>query len=242
MEKKTKIILAVAVVVVVIAVIAIAASSSDDYDYEAQAKAQIDKYGYDSDVTVDSVEKGVNGFGMYIIKVTGTFVSGGESHTFTMTTFQDHEIATLDIDGRSFWGDSMGDATYNYSSKVIGPFTYQSSGGYTYTESPDSGMEFVLVTMVVKNVNHADGLSVNAPDFKNSLGNIYERDYSATSNHDNTYSSLSGMSIGIGNTVTYNLIYQVPVGMSEGEVVWDDMYLELYGYTLDRNLAVDDGA
>lgn len=234
MKTRTKVLAAVVVVIVVILAIAVAAGG-DDHDYRSQAEQEIDKYGYDSTVTEYEVEKGINGFGVSIIKVSGTFVSDGEEHSFVMTTFSDHELATLEIDGRSFWGDDMGDASYNYTAEEIGPFGYESFG-YTYTEEPDEGMTFVLVTLTVKNVGHTDGLTVTAPDFENSLGNIYSMDYSATSHHDSSYSDLSFTSIGLGNTVTFSLVYQVPEGTADGEVRWSDLDLDVYGYVLDLEL------
>lgn len=235
-KKTAKIAIGIVVVVVVVAAIAIAAGGSDDYDYKSQAQNEIDKYGYDAEVQDGFlVEKGVNGFGVSIIKVSGTFVSDGETHEFVMTTYTDHELATLEIDGYMFWGDDIGKAAYNYTLQEIGPFQYESLG-MTFTEAPSDGMTFVLATITVENRGHEDGLSVMAPQFENSLGNLYSQDWSATDHHDSTYSDLSLTDVGLGNKVTYNLVFEVPEGTADGKVVWSNMDIDLYGYVLDPGL------
>lgn len=236
LNKKTKIIIIGAAVLVVVVFVAIAASSSDDYDYESQAKAEIDKYGYDAENISFEIERGTNVFGVSLIKLTGTFESDGETHSFTMTTYTDHELATLEIDGSTFWGDDMGDATYNFSVKEIGPFTYESNG-YVFDEEPADGMTFALVTLTVKNVGHQDGLTVTAPEFEDSEGNLHTMDWSATTHHDDSYSNLSYTSLGLGNSATFTMVFEVPDGTVEGgEVAWDSMDLDIYGYVLDPAL------
>lgn len=236
LNKTTKILVGIATAVVLIAVLALAVGGSDDYDYGSQAKQEIDKYGYDSEELEFDVEKGVNALGVSIIKVEGTFLSDGTVHGFTMTTMDDHELVTLTIDDYTFWGDDMGNASYNYRVEEIGPFDYESYG-YTFTESPAEGMTFALVTLAIRNVGHADGLTVSVPEFANSLGNRYTYDPSATFNHDSTYSDLMLSSVGLGNTVVYTLIYEVPEGTVEGgEPVWSNMDLDVYGYVLDETL------
>lgn len=235
MKKTSKIIIGVVVVIVVIAVLALAAGGSDDHDYRSQAKQEIDRYGYDAEIQTCDVQKGVNGFGVSIIRVSGTFVSDGESHEYVMTTYDDHELATLEIDGYTFWGDDIGKAAYNYTLQEIDAFEYESFG-MTFTEEPGEGMTFVLATVTVENRGHGDGLLVQAPDFENSLGNLYDFDYSATTHHDGTYSDLMSAQIGLGNKVTFNLVYEVPEGTVDGEIVWSNLDVDVYGYVLDPTL------
>ena len=223
-------------VIVAVAVLALAVGGSDDHDYGAQAKQEIDKYGYDAQDLEFQVERGTNVFGVSLIKLTGTFTSDGEAHSFTMTTYADHELATLEIDGRTFWGDDMGDATYNFTVEEIGPFTHDDYG-FIDTESPAEGMTFALVTVTVRNVGHVDGLTLTAPEFENSLGDLYGRNWSATTHHDDTWANVSLMSLGLGNTATYNLVFEVPEGTVDGgRIVWSDLDLDVYGYVLDPTL------
>lgn len=236
LNKRTKILTGVLVVIVAVAVLALAVGGSDDHDYGAQAKQEIDKYGYDAQDLEFQVERGTNVFGVSLIKLTGTFTSDGEAHSFTMTTYTDHELATLEIDGRTFWGDDMGDATYNFTVEEIGPFTHDDYG-FIETESPAEGMTFALVTVTVKNVGHADGLTLTAPEFENSMGDLYGRDWSATTHHDDTWANVSLMSLGLGNTATYNLVFEVPEGTVDGgRIAWSDLDLDVYGYVLDPTL------
>ena len=236
LNKRTKILAGVLVVIVAVLVLALAAGGSDDYDYGAQAKQEIDKYGYDAQDIEFEVEKGTNVFGVSLIKLTGTFSSGGEAHSFTMTTYADHELSTLDIDGRSFWGDDMGDAVYNFTVEEIGAFTHDDYG-FQDTESPAEGMTFALVTVTVRNVGHADGLTLTSPEFENSRGDLYSYDWSATTHHDDTWSNLSLMSLGLGNIATYNLVFEVPEGTVDGgRVAWSDLDLDVYGYVFDPTL------
>lgn len=240
MNKTTKIIAGAALVIVVVAVLALAlGGSDDDYDYGAQAKQEIDKYGYDAVIGPIEVEKGTNIFGAYIIKVSGTFVSDGVEHTFQMTTSGEHDLQILRIDDRTFIGDEMGNAEYDYTISYIGPFQYTGSGGYTYTESPEDGNKFVLVRMTVKNVGHSDGLSVSVPDLVASDGNKYDYDWTPTYHYEDSYSGLSGVKVSVGNTVSYNVIYQIPEGLEAESVSWEDLYLELYGYVHVPGLADD---
>ena len=223
-------------VIVAVAVLALAVGGSDDHDYGAQAKQEIDKYGYDAQDLEFEVERGTNVFGVSLIKLTGTFTSDGEAHSFTMTTYTDHGLATLEIDGRTFWGDDMGDATYNFTVEEIGPFTHDDYG-FTETESPAEGMTFALVTVTVRNVGHVDGLTLTAPEFENSLGDLYGRDWSATTHHDDTWANVSLMSLGLDNTATYNLVFEVPEGTVDGgRIAWSDLDLDVYGYVLDPTL------
>lgn len=236
-KKGTKILIGIVIIVLVVAVLAMAFSGDDDYDYRSQAEQEIDKYGYDSTVTVEDVEKGTNIFGVSLIKVTGTFVSDGETHSFVMTTYTDHTLSTLEIDGEVFLGDDMGLATYNFTAEEIGPFEYVSEyWGTTEVEEPEEGMTFVLVTLTVKNVGHEDGLTVDAPQFENSVGNLFYQDYSATEHHDSTYENLEFTKIGLGNSVTYTLVFEVPEGTADGSVHWSSMDIDLYGYMLDPSL------
>lgn len=236
LNKRTKILTGVLVVIVAVAVLALAVGGSDDHDYGAQAKQEIDKYGYDAQDLEFEVERGTNVFGVSLIKLTGTFTSDGEAHSFTMTTYTDHGLATLEIDGRTFWGDDMGDATYNFTVEEIGPFTHDDYG-FTETESPAEGMTFALVTVTVRNVGHVDGLTLTAPEFENSLGDLYGRDWSATTHHDDTWANVSLMSLGLDNTATYNLVFEVPEGTVDGgRIAWSDLDLDVYGYVLDPTL------
>ena len=130
----------------------------------------------------------------------------------------------------------MGKASYNFSVEEIGPFVYMSYG-HRYTETPDDGMTFALVTLTVKNIGHQDGLTVTAPDFENSDGNLYSMDWSATTHHDSSYSDLSYTSLGMGNSVTFTMVFEVPEGTVEGgAVAWDSLDLDVYGYVLDPDL------
>ena len=236
LNKRTKILTGVLVVIVAVAVLALAIGGLDDHDYGAQAKQEIDKYGYDAQDLEFEVERGTNVFGVSLIKLTGTFTSDGEAHSFTMTTYTDHELATLEIDGRTFWGDDMGDAVYNFTVEEIGPFTHDDYG-FIETESPAEGMTFALVTVTVKNVGHVDGLTLTVPEFENSLGDLYGRDWSATTHHDDTWANVSLMSLGLGNTATYNLVFEVPEGTVDGgRIAWSDLDLDVYGYVLDPTL------
>ena len=98
-------------------------------------------------------------------------------------------------------------------------------------------MTFALVTVTVKNVGHADGLTLTAPEFENSLGDLYGRDWSATTHHDDTWENVSLMSLGLGNTATYSLVFEVPEGTVDGgSVAWSDLDLDVYGYALDPTL------
>ena len=159
-----------------------------------------------------------------------------DKYGYDMTTYTDHELATLEIDGRTFWGDDMGDAAYNFTVEEIGSFTHDDYG-FIETESPAEGMTFALVTVTVKNVGHADGLTLTAPEFENSLGDLYGRDWSATTHHDDTWANVSLMSLGLGNTATYNLVFEVPEGTVDGgRIAWSDLDLDVYGYVLDPTL------
>ncbi len=234
--KRKKILIGVAVVVVVLVVVA-CALGSDSYDYKAQAKENIDKFGYDSDIRSADVVKGTNVFGMSIIKVTGTFVSDGAEHQYEMNTYSSHEAFSLYIDGTSYPIETIGKSSYNYTVSELAPFEYKLST-YTYTESPDEGMRFVLVDLVVKNVGYTDGLPVRAPEVKVANGNMYSYDYSATSHYSSSYSVLSDVSVVVGNEVRYCIVYQVPEGAEATSVEWEWMYFDLYGYVLDESLVV----
>ena len=237
MNGKTKTILIVAAVVVVALIAVAAIANSDSYDYKSQVKESVDKFGFDADVNSTDVVKGTNLLGQSIIKITGTFVSDGEKHKYELNTFSDHEAFSLYIDGTSYPIDTIGKSSYNYAVSELKPFTYTSTYG-TYTESPDDGMRFVLADIVVKNVAYTNGLPVRAPEVKATNGNTYSYDYSATGNYSNSYSSLSDVSVAVGNEVRYCLVYQVPVGVSVDSVEWEWLYFDLYGYVLDESLVV----
>ena len=234
--KRKKILIGAAVVVV--ALIAVAAVfGNDTYDYKAQAKENIDKFGFDADVRSADVQKGTNIFGMSIIKVTGTFSSGGSEHKYEMNTYSNHEAFSPYIDEKSYPIDKIGKSSYNYTVSELAPFEYKMST-YTYTESPDEGMRFVLVDIVVKNVAYTDGLPVRAPEVELDNGNRYTHDYSATSRYSSSYSSLSDVTVSVGNEARYCLVYQVPEDAVVAGVEWDWMYFSLYGYVLDETLVV----
>lgn len=234
--KRKKILIGVAVVVVALVVVACVVGS-DSYDYKAQAKENIDKFGYDSDIKSADVVKGTNVLGMSIIKVTGTFASGGSEHSYEMNTYSDHEPFSLYIDGTSYPIDVIGKASYNYAVSELDPFTYNTSYG-TYTESPDEGMRFVLADIVVKNVGHTDGLNVRAPQVRVANGNAYSYDYIATVHYSSSYESLSDVTVALGNEVRYCVVYQVPEGTEVAGVDWEWLYFDLYGYVLDESLVV----
>ncbi len=237
MKGKTKTILIIAAVVVVALIAVVAIAGSDNYDYKSQVKENVDKFGFAADVSSTDVVKGTNVFGQSIIKITGTFVSDGAEHKYEMNTYSDHEPFSLYIDGTSYPIDTIGKSSYNYALSELKPFTYTSTYG-TYTESPDDGMRFVLADIVVKNVAYTDGLPVRAPQVKATNGNTYSYDFSATRNYSNSYSSLSDVSVAVGNEVRYCLVYQVPVGVTVDSVEWEWMYFDLYGYVLDESLVV----
>lgn len=237
MNGKTKKILIGAVVVVVALVAIVAIVGSDSYDYKAQVKENVDKFGFDADVSKADVVKGTNILGQSIIKVTGTFTSDGAEHKYELNTYSNHEAFSLYIDGTSYPIDVIGKSTYNYAVSELDPFIYTTTYG-TYTESPDEGMRFVLADIVVKNVAYTDGLPVRAPQIKVTNGNTYSYDFSATRNYSNSYSSLSDITVAVGNEVRYSLVYQVPEGESVDSVEWEWMYFDLYGYALDESLAV----
>lgn len=234
--KRKKILIGVAVVVVALVVVA-CAIGSDSYDYKAQAKENIDKFGYDSDIKSADVAKGTNLLGMSIIKITGTFASGGAEHQYELNTYSSHEAFSLYIDGTSYPIETIGKSSYNYAVSELDPFEYKLST-YTYTESPDEGMRFVLVDLVVKNVGYTNGLPVRAPEVKVASGNTYSYGYSATSHYSNSYSSLSDVAVAVGNEVRYCLVYQVPEDAVVASVEWEWMYFDLYGYVLDKSLVV----
>ncbi len=97
-------------------------------------------------------------------------------------------------------------------------------------------MTFVLITLTVKNVRHTNELSVLAPDFINIDGSIYSRDWLVTFNHDGTCFDLALTQIELGNTMSYNLVYQGLEGLADGGVRWFDM--DLYRYMLHMSLVV----
>jgi len=237
MNGKTKKILIGAVIVVVALIAVVAIVGSDSYDYKAQVKENVDKFGFDADVSEADVVKGTNILGQSIIKITGTFVSDGTEHKYELNTYSDHEAFSLYVDGTSYPIDVIGKSSYNYALSELDPFTYTTTYG-TYTESPDDGMRFVLADIVVKNVAYTDGLPVRAPQLKATNGNTYSYDFSATRNYSNSYSSLSDVAVAVGNEVRYCLVYQVPEDVSVDCMVWEWMYFDLYGYVLDESLVV----
>ncbi len=239
MEKKHKVIVAV-VAIAVIAVVLLAIGSEDDFDYKSQSKEVLDRFGYDTEIIDCEVEKGTNVFGVSIISISGTFVSDGKEHTFSVTTGADHEIMLVNIDGEYRDFENIGEATYNFRLSQIGSFEYEWGGGYTGTESPDAGKRFLLATVIVKNICHTGGLPIRAPELSGNDGNLYSYDWDATYHYQNSYTDYSDVSVGVGRTIQYNLIYQVPESVTGGDIVWDSMYIDLYGYVLDISLEIAD--
>ncbi len=99
----------------------------------------------------------------------------------------------------------------------IGPFVYEIAET-KFAESPDEGMTFVLVTLTVRNVWRIYGMCVSALDFVDADDNIHSKDWSVMSIHDGIHSDMVLIQIGLGNTVLYNLVYQVPEGLADGRV------------------------
>lgn len=237
MDGKTKKILIGIAVVAVAAIAVIAILGNDSYDYKAQAKENIDKFGYDAEIRNADVVKGTNVFGMSIIKVTGTFSSDGTEHKYELNTYSSHEPFSLYIDEKSYPIQTIGKSSYNFIVSELEPFEYTTDYG-TYTESPDKGMRFVLADIVVKNVGYTDGLPVRAPEVVVADGNTYSRDYMATDRYSSSYSSLSDVTVAVGNEVRYCLVYQIPEDAEVASVDWEWMYFDLYGYVLDESLVV----
>jgi uncharacterized protein YxeA len=113
--------------------------------------------------------------------------------------------------------NSPNNGEYNYSLSKTTSFNY-TVGGSTFTATADTGKEFVVATITLKNVDYSNGISTNPFYVKLKVGGVsYSHDL-ATYNHPSYKSTVS---IEKGSQYVFTVVYQVPLGTTGGEIVWD---------------------
>ena len=143
-------------------------------------------------------------------------------------------VAAIAIGGGS--SDDTPEARYNYKIELADSFAWTGESGTAYTEHPDAGKQYAILTYKAVNDSYDDGISTNALIWEWKViidGVSYTCDFDTFS-----HPGYQLVTAGVGGTATQCMVFQIPTTVALGDITVSQEYRSLDAPRLQHDATI----